>query len=80
MWENSPQITLDLEKYDITLHGKVLTASATTILPLSWKDNDILTYFFLPIFIPPLQSLLDHHITSLKRIKKDYLMVIEAIG
>jgi len=34
------------------------------------KDNDTLTHFFWPTFNLPLQSPLDHYITSLKRIKK----------
>jgi len=43
-------------------------------------DNDTLTCFFLPIFNPPLQSPLDHHITSFERIKINNLMVIEGVG
>jgi len=43
-------------------------------------DNDILIHFFLSIFNSPLQSPLNYHITSLKRIKKDDLMMIKTIN
>jgi len=42
-------------------------------------DNDTLTHFFLLTFNSPLQSPLNYHITSLKKIKKNDLMVIETM-
>jgi len=44
---------------------------------LSYEDNDTLTYFFWLIFNPPL---LDHHITSLEKIKIDDLRVMKVMG
>jgi len=42
--------------------------------------DDTLIHFFLLTFNLPLQSSLDYHITSLKRIKINDLMVIEVVG